>query len=63
MHQMVTIITVILYLGRAPIEAKNVRDPGDRYWELNVLSLHVSKTAKLNCNVHGNYNINFSFDH
>ena len=34
------------------MEAKNVSDSGDKYWELNVLSLHVSKTSKLNINVH-----------
>ena len=33
-------------LGKAPIEAKNVRDPGDRYRKLNVLSLHGSKVGK-----------------
>ena len=27
------------YLGKAPMDARNESDPGDRYWELNVLSL------------------------
>ena len=27
------------YLGKAPMDARNESDPGDRYWKLNVLSL------------------------